>query len=64
MASCGMAPDTLLAPLAAVLLGNGMTFAFVYCMWRLKQNPDSLKPIFGGLALIVPALLVFLSLSH
>ena len=30
MASRGMAPDTLLAPLAAVLLGNGMTFAFVY----------------------------------
>lgn len=59
-----MDPIMFITPLAAVILGNGMTFAFLYCMWLLKRDASDWKAIVGALFIMGACLLVFLSIPR
>jgi xanthosine utilization system XapX-like protein len=54
----------LLAPLAAVLFGNGLTAGFVYCLWRLRRDERDLPALLGVIALLLVTALVALSLPR
>lgn len=59
-----MEPETLLAPLAAVLLGNAMTFGFLYAMWCLSRDGQNWRAMLGAGTLMAASLLVGLSLHQ
>ena len=59
-----MEPVDFLAPLAAVLLGNGMTFALGYFLWRLKRDERDWRAMLGALAIFIAAAGVALSLPR
>lgn len=42
----------------AVLFANGLTFAFLYCMWRISRNEKDMRAIVGALVLLAIALAV------
>ena len=42
----------------AVLFANGLTFAFLYCMWRLRRDEKDMRAILGALVLLAIALAV------
>lgn len=46
---------------AGVLLGNGLTAAFIYAMWRIRRDENDLRAI--GLALLLLAIGLAIALT-
>lgn len=59
-----MEPETLLAPLLAVMIGNGLTFGFLYAMWCLSRDGQNWRAMLGAAVILLIPLSVALSLPR